>query len=122
MSGTCAIPATVKDSAGNEYKVTSIAANAFADSDVTQINITGNITSIDPKAFANSKVKYISVKDAKLTKDAFKSLLKAKKGTQIKITGKNKKTNIKNLKKSKAYKKGRVKLVKKFNKKTSKKK
>ncbi|WP_051656417.1 Ig-like domain-containing protein [Butyrivibrio sp. AE3004] len=122
MSGTCAIPATVKDSAGNEYKVTSIAANAFADSDVTQINITGNITSIDPKAFANSKVKYISVKDAKLSKSAFKSLLKAKKGTQIKITGKNKKTNIKNLKKSKAYKKGRVKLVKKFNKKTSKKK
>ncbi|WP_029320692.1 hypothetical protein [Butyrivibrio sp. AE3004] len=106
------IPATVKDASGNDYKVTSIDANAFAGSDVKTVTIGANVKSIDPAAFASSSVKKINIKGAKLTQKMANSLNKAKKGTKVKVTGKNKKANIKKIKKTKAYKKDRIKLAK----------
>ena len=104
------IPDTVKDASGNEYKVTSIAANAFAGSATTTVTIGKNIKKIDPKAFAGSKVKKVNVKGTKLTKSSAKFVNKMKKGSTVKVTGKNKKANKKLLNKQSAVKKGKVKV------------
>lgn len=104
------VPDTVKDSSGNEYKVTSIAANAFAGMDAKTVTIGKNITKIDKNAFANSNVKKVNVKGTKLTKASKKAFNKLKKGSTIKVTGKNKKANKKLLNTLKNVKNGKIKV------------
>ncbi|WP_408070145.1 Ig domain-containing protein [Butyrivibrio sp. JL13D10] len=104
------IPDTVKDHSGNEYKVTSIAAKAFAGADTTKVTIGKNIKKIDPNAFKSSKVKKVIVKGTKFTKKMAKAINKLKKGSTVKVTGKNKKANKKIFNALKNVKNGKIKV------------
>jgi hypothetical protein len=116
------IPATIKDSNGVSYKVTSIAANAFKGNtklktvtigsnvktiganafygckSLTKVTIGKNVTSIGSRAFYNcKKLKTITIKTTKLTSKNVGS--KAFKGINAKATIKVPKSRLKAYKK-----------------------
>lgn len=88
---------------GQVYKVTEIAANAFAGTSATAATIEVNVKKIAPNAFKGSKVKTVTVKTKSLKKNSVKNSLKGSKVKTVKVKVGNKKTNKKFVKKYKKF-------------------
>lgn len=95
------VKASMKKGAAS-YKVNAIGKNAFKGAKATKITLNKNIKTIPASAFANCKKLNKLKIDAKLKKVAKKAFKGCKK--KIAVSGKNKKANVKLLKKS-GYKK-----------------
>lgn len=103
------VPATVKLN-GKAYKVTTVAAKAFAQAKkATKVTIGKNVTKLAKNAFKGSKVKTVTLKTTKLTKKSVKGSLKSSKVKTIKAPSKKVKAYKKIFTKANAGKKATVK-------------
>lgn len=108
------IASTVKDTAGNVYRVTQIAKNGFANcAKLTKVSGGKYITAVGSKAFNGcSKLKTVTISSAYLTTIGSKAFYKTSKLTKITINKTSKLKTVKNAFKSAGKSSGKKLTVK----------
>ena len=96
------VPATVKLADGKVYKVTQIYAKAFAGKAIRTVTIGKNVKTIKKNAFLSSNANKLIIKTKKLTKKSVKGSLKGSKIKTVKVSVGKKADNKKYVK---SYKK-----------------